>query len=160
MWHNTRKSIFGVDFALYLTTFMLHDCIVYYIHMTVLCWMGVAKSRYQFISSSWGLLSIATSRYVSNNDNTSTVFENRRPENVLFKFLTTSVEQLFQPAFRWLLLTISWVKNNISKNFEKPAYAPVHSLCEIPSKENYLKKCKKGCSGGRVLQQTFRLDLC
>ena len=43
---------------------------------------------------------------------------------------------------------------------EKPVYAPVYSLFEIPSKENYLKKCKEGCSGGRVLQQIFRLGLC
>ena len=79
------------------------------------------------------------------------------------KFLTTSVEQLFQPAFRWLLLTISWGESNISKNFDplrKPVYTPVYSLYEIPSKENYLKKCKESCLGGRVLKQISRLELC
>ena len=46
------NSIFGVDSASYPISLMLHDCITYDINMTLLWWMGVAKSRYQFISSS------------------------------------------------------------------------------------------------------------
>ena len=50
------NSILGVDSASYPISLMLHDCITYDINMTLLWWMGVAKSRYQFISSSWGFL--------------------------------------------------------------------------------------------------------
>ena len=65
------NSIFGVDSASYPISLMLHDCIRYDINMTLLWWMGIAKSRYQFISSSRGLLSMVTPWFVSNIVNTS-----------------------------------------------------------------------------------------
>ena len=65
------NSIFGVDSASYPISLMLHDCITYDINMTLLWWMGVAKSRYQFISSSWGFLIMVTPWFVSNIGNTS-----------------------------------------------------------------------------------------
>ena len=43
-----------------LFVLMLHDCITYGINMTILWWMGVAKSRYQIISFSWGFLSMVS----------------------------------------------------------------------------------------------------
>ena len=46
------NSIFGVDSVSYPISLMLLDCIKSGINMTLLWWMGVAKSRYQFISSS------------------------------------------------------------------------------------------------------------
>ena len=46
------NSIFGVHSASYPISLMLHGCITYDINMTLLWWMDVAKSRYQFISSS------------------------------------------------------------------------------------------------------------
>ena len=51
--HN-GNSIFGIDSASYpiSLTLMLLDCITSGINMTLPWWMGVAKSRYQFISSS------------------------------------------------------------------------------------------------------------
>ena len=61
-----ENSIFGVDFASFPIAFMLHDCITYDINMTLLWWMGVSKSRYQIISSSWDILSMVTSWFVSN----------------------------------------------------------------------------------------------
>ena len=65
--HN-ENAIFGVDFASYPTAIMLHDCIRY--DMTLQWWMGVVKSRYQFISSSRGFLSMVTPWFVSVIDNT------------------------------------------------------------------------------------------
>ena len=59
IWHD-ENSIFGVDSASYPVAFMLHDCITCDIHMTLLWWMSVAKSRYQFINSSWGFLVMVT----------------------------------------------------------------------------------------------------
>ena len=72
-------------------------------------------------------------------------------------------------------MVASWEENNINNKLggeggtifrkililsENPVYMPVYSLYEIPSDENYLKSCKEGYSGGRVLQQIFRLGLC
>ena len=57
--------IFGIDSASYPISLMLHDCITYDINMTHLWWMGVAKSRYQFITSSWDFLSMITPWFVS-----------------------------------------------------------------------------------------------
>ena len=54
--HN-ENSIFGVDSSSYPISLMLHDCITYDINIIILWWMGVAKSRYQFISSAWGFFS-------------------------------------------------------------------------------------------------------
>ena len=51
--------------------YLLHECITYDINMSLLWWMDVAKGRYQFISSSWGFLSVVTTWFVSNIDNTS-----------------------------------------------------------------------------------------
>ena len=68
--HDENLS-FGVDFASYPIAFMPHDCITYDINMTLLWWMGVANSRYQYISSSWDFSSIVTSWFVSNIVNTS-----------------------------------------------------------------------------------------
>ena len=65
------NSIFGVDSASYRISLMLHDCIAYDINMTLLWWMSVAKSRYQFIVSSWGFLSMVIPWFASNIDNTS-----------------------------------------------------------------------------------------
>ena len=65
------NTIFGVDSTSYPISLMLHDCIAYDINMTLLWWMGVAKSRYQFISSYWGFLRIITPWFVSNIGNTS-----------------------------------------------------------------------------------------
>ena len=45
-------DVHSIDSASYPNSLMLHDCITYDINMTPLWWMGVAKSRYQFISSS------------------------------------------------------------------------------------------------------------
>ena len=64
-----ENSIFGVDSASYPITLMLHDCITHDINMTLLWWMGVAKSRYQFISSSWDFLSMVSAWFVSNIGN-------------------------------------------------------------------------------------------
>ena len=65
-----KNSIFGVDSTSYPIALMLHDCITYDINMTLLWWMGLAKSRYQFISSFLGLLNKVTPWFVSNIDNT------------------------------------------------------------------------------------------
>ena len=73
-FHNTlpRNAIrttgtrFLVSISL-LTLFRL----CYMTVMTLLWWMGVAKRRYQFISSSWGFLSMITPWFVSNIGNTS-----------------------------------------------------------------------------------------
>ena len=66
-----RNSIFGVDLASYPVSLMLHDCIRYDIDMVLLWSVGVAKSRHQFISSSWDFISMVTPWFVSNIDNTS-----------------------------------------------------------------------------------------
>ena len=65
-----ENMIFGVDSDSYPIGLMLLDCITYDINLTLPWWMGVAKSRYQFISS-WGFLSMVTPWFVSNIDNTS-----------------------------------------------------------------------------------------
>ena len=54
------NSIFGVSSTSYPISLMLHVCIAYDINMTLLWWIGVAKSRYQFIGSSWDFLSMVT----------------------------------------------------------------------------------------------------
>ena len=54
-----------------LFVLMFHDCITYGINMTILWWMGVAKSRYQIISFSWAFLSMVSPWSVSNIYNTS-----------------------------------------------------------------------------------------
>ena len=82
------NSLFGIDYASYPISLMLHDCITYDINMTLLWWMGVAKSRYQFISSSWGFLSMVTPCFVSNIGNTI----------IRLYFLTISAEHLFRRA--------------------------------------------------------------
>ena len=71
------NSIFRVDSTPYPISLMLHDYITYDINMTLLWWMGIAKSRYQFISSSWGLLSMVTPWFVSNIGNTSIRLHNK-----------------------------------------------------------------------------------
>ena len=65
------NSIFGVDSASYPISLMLHDCITYDINMTLLWWMGVAKGRCQFSSSSRGFLNMVTPWFVSNMGNAS-----------------------------------------------------------------------------------------
>ena len=71
MTRHDKNSIFGVDFTSYPIAFMLHDCIMYDIDMALQWSMGVAKSRYQFISSFWGFLSMVTPLFVSYIDKTS-----------------------------------------------------------------------------------------
>ena len=77
-----------------LFLFMLHDCITHDINMTILWWMDVTKSRYQFISSSWGFLSTVTPWFVSNIGNTSIKIRDVL-KTYLSSFLTTSAEHLF-----------------------------------------------------------------
>ena len=122
--YTARRTLdFWHQFASYPIAFMSHDWITYDINMTLMWWMGVAKSRYQFISSTWGFLSMVTSWFVSNIDNTS-IWIWTFLKCIFSSFLTKSGEQLFQPAFRLLLLIISCVKNNISKNF-----GPLRKTC-------------------------------
>ena len=64
-----ENSIFGVDSSSYPISLKLHDCIKYDINIILMWWMGVAKSRYQFISSAWGFF--FTTRFVSIIGNTS-----------------------------------------------------------------------------------------
>ena len=118
-----ENSIFGIDFTSYPIAFMLHDCITHDINMTLLWWMGVSKSRYQFISSSWGFLSMVIPWFVSNIDNTS-IWIKTSLKCIFQRFWPQVQNSYFNQPFEWLLLTISCGKNNISKNFD-----PLRKTC-------------------------------
>ena len=69
MWYARLKLDSWRRFR-FLPYLMLHGCITYDINMTLLWWMDVAKSRYQFISSSWNFLSMVISWFISSTGNT------------------------------------------------------------------------------------------
>ena len=147
------NSIFVVDSASYPISLMLHDCITYDINMTLLWWMGVAKSIYQFIIT-WGYLSVVTPWFVSNIDNTSIrlwmslkrIFKGFWPQvqNTYF------VEHFSMVAYDNIL---EEKQNVIFRQTLIPVYALVYFPFEILSNENFFKQflsnsllpnCKEG----------------
>ena len=160
MWYGTTKTRFLASISL-LTLLLL--CYMTVSRMTSTWYFcGGRVLQCQFISSSWGFLSMVTPWFVSNIDNTSIGIETSLKwifQGFWLQVQNSYFNQPFDGCFLQYLggKTIFW-KTWIPS--EKPVYAPVYSLFEILSKENYLKNCKEGCSGGRVLQQIFRLGLC
>ena len=115
---------------------MLHDYITYDIDMALLWWMAIAKSRYQFISSSWGFLSMVTPWFVSNIGNASIrmqmslkrIFKDFWPQvqNTYF------VEHLSMVAYGNILWDKQYVIfQQILIPLEKPVYALVYSFLEV-----------------------------
>ena len=134
---------YSVDFSLYPISLMLHHCITYDINMTLLWWMSVAKSSYQFFSSSWSFLEFGHHlvyfkywQYL-NIDALKTYFS---------KFLTTSAEQNlcrapFDVCF-WQYIggkTLCSFLTNVDR-LRKTYPRPIYSLFEILSNENLFKQ--------------------
>ena len=95
-----------------LIVLILHDCITFDINVTLLWWIGVVKSSYQF-SSSWCFLSRVTPWFVWNVDSTNIWISTSL--KLIFKVSDHKFRTAFShSAFQWLLLTIYWGKNNIS----------------------------------------------
>ena len=107
--------------------------------------VGDAKSRYQFISSSWGFLSMVTPWFVSNIGNASIRMQMSLKR--IFKGFwsqvqnTYFVEHLSMVAYDNILWEKQYVIfQQILIPLEKTVYAPVYSLFEILSNENYFKQ--------------------
>ena len=70
MWYARQKLNIWRRFRFLLYFSYVTWLCQYDINMTLLWWMDVAKSRYQFISSSWNFLSMVISWFISSTGNT------------------------------------------------------------------------------------------
>ena len=145
MWYGTTKTPFlrwfrFLPYCSYVT-WMYH---VWYLHDT-LWWMGVAKSRYQFIGSSWGSLSMFTPWFIFNTDNTSTWIKTFLKR--IFQSFWPQVQNSYSVEHLSMVVSDNIVGKKQYVLFRqilipsgKPVYAPIYSLFEIPSNENSFKR--------------------
>ena len=117
---------------------MLNECITYDVNMTLLWWMSVAKSRYQFISQFFLRLfkyghPLVCFRYWQYQYQNIDVLKTYFSRFFDHKCLTTCfLERLSMVAY----VNILWEKQYVIFQqililLEKPVYASVYSLFEI-----------------------------